>query len=481
MLMMKKKPIMKSLLGEEKPSKFDRIRRALLEYKAVYGDLLVPNRYVVPTNDTRYSDDNEGMKLGSVVFTIRMRNAYKEHKEELLAMGFDYNSQVRDFEEVKVALLAYKEIYGNLLVPNKYIVPINDIKYPKEVRGMSLGITVNNIRNKNAYKGHKEELLAMGFDFHSEVREFQEVKVALLSYNNTYGNLLVPVDYIIPYDDTRYPESVRGMRLGHSVIGIRAFDIYKEHKEELLAIGFDYDKQVGDFDLLLEALLVYELIHGDLEVSYDFVIEEDDERYSEQVRKRHGNLGSRVYSIQRIDSYAQYREELLAIGISFTFKPVPFPVFKEALETYKKLHGDCYVPSRYDNREDTNYPEEMRGRALGNIVDSIRSNNHYKAHREELLAMGFDYKKRVREFQEVKVALLAYKEIYGDLLVPKEYIIPINDTKYPENVRGMKLGSTVSSIRNANWYKEHKQALLAMGFDYDKQVLRKFKEVKEPW
>ena len=102
---------------------FDPIKRALLEYKAVNGDLLVPQRYVVPRNDTRYSDDIKGMKLGSVVYNIRNKNTYKEHKEELVAFGFDYNSQVREFQEVKKAFSAYKEIYGNLLVPAEYIVP----------------------------------------------------------------------------------------------------------------------------------------------------------------------------------------------------------------------------------------------------------------------------------------------------------------------------------------------------------------------
>ena len=138
-MMKKKKAISESMLCEEKPTKFDRIRRALLEYKAVYGDLLVPARYVIPTNDTRYSDDSKGMKLGSGIYHIRMQNTYKEHKEELLVMGFDYDSQVREFEEVKVALLAYKEIYGDLLVPTEYIVPTNDTSYSEEVRGMRLG------------------------------------------------------------------------------------------------------------------------------------------------------------------------------------------------------------------------------------------------------------------------------------------------------------------------------------------------------
>ena len=70
-------------------------------------------------------------------------------------------------------------------------------------------------------------------------------------------------------------------------------------------------------------------------VSRKDVIEENDERYSDQTREKFKNLGKRVYKIQNLDSYAQYREELLAIGMEFTFQAVPFLVFKEAfLETY---------------------------------------------------------------------------------------------------------------------------------------------------
>ena len=79
----------------------------------------------------------------------------------------------------------------------------------------------------------------------------------------------------------------------------------------------------------------------------------------------------------------------------------------------------------------------MRGRALGNIVNLIRGKNYYKAHREELIAIGFDYDNQVGNFELVKQALLAYKQIHGDLLVPSQYRIPADVAEYPEAARGM--------------------------------------------
>ena len=76
-------------------------------------------------------------------------------------MGFDYCNQQGNYEEAKAALLAQKQILGDLL-----IVPTNDMSYSEAVRGMKLlGRTVNNIRNNYYYEQHKEELLGMGFVF----------------------------------------------------------------------------------------------------------------------------------------------------------------------------------------------------------------------------------------------------------------------------------------------------------------------------
>jgi len=142
-----------------KVRRFESIRTALLEYKAVYGDLNVPKSYVIPSNDTRFSKGTYemklwGMKLGQVVNDIRNSNTYKEYRDELLAMGFDYNKQIRDFKIVRTALLTYKTMHNDLLIPQDYIVPRDDSRYPQEVWGMKLGQVVSNIRNIDNYADH---------------------------------------------------------------------------------------------------------------------------------------------------------------------------------------------------------------------------------------------------------------------------------------------------------------------------------------
>ena len=61
-------------------------------------------------------------------------------------------------------LFAYKEIYGNLLVKQKYVVPWS-IDWPEDMWGLKLGNLVSKIRGNSQYKNHTEELTALGFVF----------------------------------------------------------------------------------------------------------------------------------------------------------------------------------------------------------------------------------------------------------------------------------------------------------------------------
>ena len=109
---------------------------------------------------------------------------------------------------------------------------------------------------------------------------------------------------------------------------------YEEYKDEFFAMGFDSKKDQGDFVVLYEALKVYKIIYGHLEVPFKWHIKAKDIRYPEEgIRGK--NLGSRVNSIRHLNSYRRYRKELLAIGMTFCKPLLPFHKFKEALLLYK--------------------------------------------------------------------------------------------------------------------------------------------------
>jgi hypothetical protein len=69
------------------------------------------------------------------------------------------------FNVIYSALEVYKLTHGDLLVPQKFVVPEGDVRFPVETWGMKLGGFVNSIRNRGAYSEHKVKLEELGFVF----------------------------------------------------------------------------------------------------------------------------------------------------------------------------------------------------------------------------------------------------------------------------------------------------------------------------
>ena len=116
------------------------------------------------------------MKLGSRVSQIRSQEIYvkdePERRAELDALGFVWDEHERRWEETRDALAVYKELHGDLQVPQAFAVP-SEAPWPKEAWEMKLGYSVQNIRHRgdfvwsgNNAETHPErraELDAMGF------------------------------------------------------------------------------------------------------------------------------------------------------------------------------------------------------------------------------------------------------------------------------------------------------------------------------
>jgi hypothetical protein len=84
-----------------------------------------------------------------------------------------WDDRERRWEEVRAALLVYKEVHGNLEVTRAFLVP-SEALWPEEAWGMKLGYRVNHIRHREDYvKDHSErraELDALGFRWNSLTR-----------------------------------------------------------------------------------------------------------------------------------------------------------------------------------------------------------------------------------------------------------------------------------------------------------------------
>jgi hypothetical protein len=90
---------------------------------------------------------------------------------------------------------------------------------------------------------------------------------------------------------------------------------------------------------------------------------------------------------------------------------------------------------------------------------------------EQLEEIGFAWCKNEERWEKVVVpALLTYKEINGDLEVPRTFEVPPS-SPWPEHLWGMKLGMTVHRIRSAEYFvrndPERRQWLDSTGFVWD--------------
>jgi hypothetical protein len=143
--------------------------QSLEAYRGVHGDLEVSRPFVVPS-EAPWPEDTWGMKLGHKVNNIRGREQHVKHhperRAELDALGFVWDDQERCWEEVCAALLAYREVHGDLEVSNAFVVP-SEAPWPEEAWGMKLGDRVRNIRGSEQYVKHhperRAELDALGF------------------------------------------------------------------------------------------------------------------------------------------------------------------------------------------------------------------------------------------------------------------------------------------------------------------------------
>ena len=285
---------------EEDEQEWNAVIAAFQMYKAAYGDLKVPVRFVVPAMPP-WPREAWNLKLGVRVASIRSTGRYVENNPQrrkiLEDMGFlwrlrairnkqqlssssstnlstttetDATNNTAEgsalwmdgitFDQVYSALLTYKDLYSGPngvcdmnAIPNSFTVP-NVEPWPEITRGMPLGKKISFIKSKVYWAnipGAQQALLELGIDLDyngvvasNDVR-YQKVYVALATYKKIYGDLLVPQPFVVPSDTDQWPREVWGLRLGARVNAIRSQGTFVNtapfRKQELDDLGFVWE------------------------------------------------------------------------------------------------------------------------------------------------------------------------------------------------------------------------------------------------
>lgn len=156
---------------------YDQIYEAITAYKQTYPQesdfVVIPSNFVVPDCDP-WPVSTRGLPLGKKLGTMRTAGFLKANPKvrgKLKELGIETSMRaaVNDtrFQRVYDALKRYKEIYGDLLVPQPFSVPEDSEEWPENTRGLRLGARVNAIRSQGTFVNtnpeRREMLNEIGF------------------------------------------------------------------------------------------------------------------------------------------------------------------------------------------------------------------------------------------------------------------------------------------------------------------------------
>ena len=462
------------------------VKQLLLNYKKCFGDMLVPQRFVVPHDSDRWPSNMQNIKLGSIVHNLRSKyRKCKVDDNNLLGSGFSYDVQRPRYRTFRNALLCYQEKHGDMSVPKDFVIPSSTSNWPEELWGLNLGVIANAARD-GAFRSNRNDLISIGFLVKKKPSGgYLLFRAALLKYKQIFENLLVPAPFVVPCDDDRWPQDLWNMKLGYYVGNVRSAALYVDNMDELKELGFVYDQQIMSFtfETLKAALYEYQDIEGNMNVPVRFIVPLNGSRNSINGTVNSGvwpedtrgiRLGRTVSMIRCNRSYVEHREVLERIGLDYTpyvkANYGDYDLTRRMLLKFKDTYGDVRVDPKYVVPGDvpawpSKWPSEMHGTKLGKIVSMIRKGKLFADRKSDLVSLGFEYDVYADDdYDALKEALVLYEQLYDSFTVPSDYVIPRKKV-WPRKMWHMRLGSIVSSARNGFLYFEKKEELKKMGFD----------------
>ena len=270
---------------------------ALKAYIGIHGDLIIPRRFIVPSNAT-YPTEWHGVDLSSTVYTMRWWKRHiknrSERVSELNQLGFVWQRLQPEWNLVLEALVTFQSIYNHVRVPLKFVVPRGDAQWSRATWGLSLGSCVYRMRARNDFlRGHnsgsrRDQLDGLGFVWDVDDFRFRKFYSALRHYAMTEQAgpfsktgekkvLKIPSKFVIPPNE-KWPPVLWGYPLGDKCTAVRQKELYIKNKPRrrviLAELGFRF---TGNADLgwlkVVHAAAIYSRRNGrNLDVPLKFVV-----------------------------------------------------------------------------------------------------------------------------------------------------------------------------------------------------------------
>ena len=223
---------------------YEATRELLVLYKQLRGNMKIREAFRIPRRSVSWPESSWGYRLGEVVYRIRYGLLFVCYRDDLQKIGFIFPAKRNPYSPSRIMrmLLRYKELHGDLKVPPSFIVPGDSELWPREARKFDLGYVVRSIRLGLVFPDEYQTYLNAGFEF-DIIHNFDyvAVKLALLRYKELHGDMMVPTTFVVASKSSKWPEETWSLNLGAVVVNIRESNEYEEHKEELVAMGFNYE------------------------------------------------------------------------------------------------------------------------------------------------------------------------------------------------------------------------------------------------
>ena len=152
----------------------ERLLLALHTYKEIFAKdekvFRVPQSFVVPQNNELWPASIWGIKLGLAVKNADI-GCYKGYQDKFHDMGLRNQRVLRESAaDILLALLIFKHYLNvslvsasaSFTVPDKFIIPTGDVRWPTMMWGMKLGKCVSGIRYQGSYRSYHDQFRALG-------------------------------------------------------------------------------------------------------------------------------------------------------------------------------------------------------------------------------------------------------------------------------------------------------------------------------
>ena len=326
------------------------------------------------------------------------------------------------------ALRAYHAQHGDLVMPRRYIVPVDEA-YPKEWHGLDLSSTVYDMKWWQFHIKQRSErvveLSQLGFCWQRLQPEWNIVLEALITYSSIYGDTLVPYEFVVPSGNKEWPTATWNIPLGNCVYRIRARNDFlrdpqsaASRRDQLEGLGFVWDAQEYRFKKFYVALRIFAHLEKSgqylrdhiepLRVPSTFVVPES----SEWPEDLWGYpLGAKCVAVRQQEIYIKNNPERQKLLNDLGFHwggnaELGWLKVVHAAAIYSKLHNrklevpfTFRVPPRPEHDGgDWPWPEYLWGLPLGQRLKDIRLRGAYlkgdaaEKRKRQLDALGFNWK-----------------------------------------------------------------------------------------